>query len=405
MVKLKFTDLGFEEFDGKIRISFLKHFYFDVDKEDLRKISDFNIADANTISFKNIEENTAKRKFNFLISNRINDNLMSKIGNYKAIYVHSSSGIPLIGTNSFGLVDRNTSVIEIKPVTGCNLSCIFCSVDEGMKSRKQVDYVVEKDYLVEGFRKLAEFKAIDNVEAHIGTQGEPLLYAHTVELIKDIRKIKNVKTISINTNGVLLNEKLIDELARAGLTRINLSLNALDDKTARKLAGTAYDVKRIMDISKYIKNKLELQIAPVWVPGFNDNEIEKIIVFAKELGARIGIQNFLIYKHGRRPAKQMEWKEFYDKLLLLEKKHKVKLMLSEKDFNITKTKPLPRPFKKGDVIKAKTTCLGRWSNEVLAVANDRAITLVNYHGKFVKNKTIKVKILRSKHNIFIGKCV
>jgi hypothetical protein len=85
-----------------------------------------------------------------------------------------------------------------------NLNCIYCSVDSGLSSKNQVDFVVEREYLVEEFKKIADFKGYD-IEIHIGTQGEPLLYAELVELIRDFSSFEKVKTTGIEPNQELWN--------------------------------------------------------------------------------------------------------------------------------------------------------------------------------------------------------
>ncbi len=320
------------------------------------------------------------------------------------IEITKESGFPLIGSGAFGIVYRNASIIEIKPITGCNLNCVFCSVDEGIDSKKTVDFIVEKDYLVEELKKLVDFVGEEDIEIHIGPHGEPLLYPQLAELVSAISKIKNVKIISMDTNGTLLNEKKVDELAAAGLTRINISINSLSPENSKKIAGCNYDIERIKRIAEYIPKKLDLIIAPVLVPGFNDADIEEIIEFALKINKRneikLGIQNFLKYRGGRNPAKQLSWKKFYARLEELEKKHDTKLILSHTDFNIRKTKPLPKPFKKGQRISARIVCEGRLPNERIAVADERTITLVKCNERI--GKEVRVKILRDKHNIFAG---
>lgn len=69
------------------------------------------------------------------------------------IYVTKESGIPLIGHTAFGLIDRGTNLIQVRPVSGCNLNCIFCSVDEGHSKTRRADFIVDTDYLVEEFAK------------------------------------------------------------------------------------------------------------------------------------------------------------------------------------------------------------------------------------------------------------
>ena len=133
MAELKFKDLSFEKKGEKVRVNFLKIFYFDIDKSELKNIGNFKIS-SNKIEFFNINEKRAQRRFNTLLSKGFAQ-LKNKLGNKPAVYVHKNSGIPLIGTAYFGLIDRGTNLIEIRPLTGCNLSCIFCSVDADPSSR------------------------------------------------------------------------------------------------------------------------------------------------------------------------------------------------------------------------------------------------------------------------------
>jgi len=402
MAELTFKDLSFEEKGEKVRINFLKIFYFEVDKSLLAPLGRFKAA-GNKIEFSGISDSKAQRKFNMLLSHGFTQ-LRNRLNNKPTVYIHKNSGIPLMGTNYFGLIDRGTNIIEIKPITSCNLGCIYCSVDEGPLSRRKVDFVVEKGYLVQELKALVDYKGEDYIDAHINAQGEPTLYADMVELVRDIAKIPQVKSISIDTNGTLLHKKLIDELAEAGLTRINLSLNALDQKIADKMAGFPYNLKKVIELAHYIPKKMDLIIAPVWLPGYNDDELIRLAKFAQEVGAGkncppIGIQNFLDYRFGRNPVKPVELEVFYKKLQDLEQKHGIKLINDEKMFKIKKCKELPKPFKKGQVIEAELVFPGRLPGEMLAVANNRLISVPSCYKHEGK---VKLKIKRTKHNIFLG---
>jgi uncharacterized protein len=411
MAELVFNDLSFEEKEEQVRVKFLKIFYFEVDRSLLENIGNFKIS-GNKIEFKDISDNKAQRRFHMLLSKGFIQ-LKNKLNNKPAIYVHKKSGIPLMGTNYFGLIDRGTNLIEIKPITSCNLSCIYCSVDEGPLSRRKMDFVVEKGYIVDELKKLIEYKNEDYIDAHINSQGEPFLYADMVGLVADIAKIPQVKSISIDTNGTLLTKQLIDELAAAGLTRINLSLNALDQKIADKMAGFPYNLKKVKELAYYIPKKMDLIIAPLWLPGYNDDELVKLAKFAKEIGAGkncppIGIQNFLHYKFGRNPVKGVDLDAFYEKLRKLEKKHDIELINNEGMFKIKKCKEYPKPFKKGEIITANLLCAGRFPNEMLAISkaqeaddstNLRLISIPSCHKK---EGSVRIKIKRIKHNIFMG---
>lgn len=393
MPKLTFEDLTFSEGRDEVRVNFLKIYYFYLNKKELTKISDF-VVEENGINFKDVSEKRARNKFNFLLQKGF-ENLKNSLTGRKTIYIHKNSNIPLIGTLYFGIVDKGSNMIEIRPNTGCNINCIFCSVDEGKSSRRSIDYVVEKDYLVEEVRKIIEFKG-KKVDIYINPQGEPLLYADIIDLVKDISKIKDVNVITIITNGTLLTKELLDELIKAGLNQINISINAFNDKLAKKLAGTDnYNLRHVLKITKYASKKINTVIAPVLLNNINEKDMGLLVKFAKEIKAKILIQNFLINKKGRNPVKQLHWDRFYAILKDLEKKYNIGLIIK---CPIVKTNQLPQPFKKGDTVKANIMILGRNKNEKLGVAGNRVILIPNCRNKGY----IKVKIKHSKNNIFIG---
>lgn len=391
--KLSFKDIKFFEKKDKIRAFFLKMYYFDILKSDLLKISNFRIENQNILfEIDNIKK--FEKKINELINEGFN-NLVNNLTQKKTIYIHSNSNIPLLGSQYFGIVDRNTNLIEIRPNTSCNLNCIYCSIDEGVSSKKNVDFVVEKEYIVGELKKLVKLKQDDDIEIHINPQGEPLLYSPLIDLINDISKIKQVKRISMDTNGTMLTKKMVDDLINSGLTQFNISIDSMDEKIAEKIAGTKYNVNKIINICKYISKKTNLILAPLFIKGINDLEIEKIILFSKKINAKIGIQNFLNYKHGRNPTKSISMDDFYLKLKSLEEKYLVKLIYKQKDFLIHETKKLDNPFRKDEIVNLELLFPLQLKNEYLSVLKNRAISVISNKNK----KKIKAKIIRTKHNI------
>ena len=322
--------------------------------------------------------------------------------------------IPLVGCIAFGLIDRGTNLIQVRPISTCPLSCIFCSTDAGPKSKiRQTEYIVPLDYLVEEFEKLAAFKGKHRLEAHIDTVGDPITYPHIVELVSELSQIEGVKVVSLQTHGSILNEKTLGRLSEAGLTRINLSIDALNPELARKIADTEwYNVERVVELMQYITSNtsIDLLIAPVWVPKINDEEIPKIIELAKRVKAgkhfpALGIQKYEIHKHGRkvRGVKSPSWREFYAKLKEWEKKFNVKLVLNPADFGIYRCRMLPIPYKKYESIRVKVVGPGWLRREKLAVTlrGDRAVTLVNAEEVPIGAR-LKARIVANKHNILIA---
>jgi hypothetical protein len=295
------------------------------------------------------------------------------------VYVTRESGIPLIGHTAFGLIDRGTNLIQVRPVSGCNLNCIFCSVDEGVSKSRQTDYIVDTDYLVDEFKKMAAIKG-DDIEAHIDGQGEPFIYPYMQELIEKLREVPKVKVISAQTNGMLLDAEKIRQMEGL-LDRINLSMSALDDRRARMLAGTnLYDVEHVKEVARSIAaSRIDLLLAPVWVPGFNDEDIPRLIEFGLEIGAGkrwppLGIQNYVRYQFGKKVrGKPMKFSDFFERLGELGQKYGLNLKLTPADFNIHKAPALPKVFKKGERLRLQLVAPGRVFGEMLAIDRGRVI--------------------------------
>ena len=333
-------------------------------------------------------------------------NIYNHITKRRMYYITKESGIPLIGHTAFGLIDRGTNLIQVRPCSGCNLNCIFCSVDEGISKTRVTDYMVDPDYILEEFEKLAEFKRRHckgvKIEAHIDGQGEPFIYPYMVDLIKRLKDIADI--VSVQTNGTLLDEKKISEL-EGYLDRINLSINSLDGKKAKLLAGRAdYDIDHVKSIAKEIADsEIDLLIAPVWVPKYNDEDIMEILEFGKRIGAgRIwkpfGVQKYIKYRFGRHPkgAKIMSFRDFYSKLREIDRN----LILSPRDFGIVKCRSLPKRFKIGERVKLRLEMYGRIKGEMIGIARDRVIQVVDTNKKI--GEVVNVRITRNQHNIYVA---
>ncbi len=356
------------------------------------------------IIFPNSSEKTAENKLNILLEKGLHS-MTHLLNGKQVLFIDEASGIPLLGSGEFGIVDRNTNVLEIKPLTGCNLNCIYCSVNEGINNKTH-DALIEPEYLVRVARELSQEKK-HPVEFNIGPHGEPLLYPFLEDLLLQLRAIPQCKVISINTNGTLLTPQRLDMLKNAGLTRINLSLNSLDEKTNNILSGKTYPTQHVLAMIAYAKKiGLFVLLAPLIVPTYNDDskkDIAPLIALAKTLQSpypTIGFQKFLSYKGGRNPVPEISFATFNALLTPFETKDFI--LTPKKDYNpfeIYPDKSIAKPMKKNQVVKAHIVSLGRTKNEVLCVAQDRIITV---KGLQQVKGTAKIKIIRDKHNIYRG---
>lgn len=353
---------------------------------------------------KDYEKLSRKFPKEYIISTYENKKIYNRVTGRELVFVTKESGIPLLGHSAFGVIDRGTNLLQVRCISGCNLSCIFCSVDEGRKSKtRKTDFIVDPDYMLEELKKLVEFKG-GGVELHLDGQGEPALYPYLETFVEEASKIKGVKIISMQTNGIPLNEERIAHL-EGKMDRINLSLSTLSEDVSRKI-HPGYPLQKVIEVAEMIANsKIDLLIAPVWVPGYNDREIPKLIEFALKIGAGkryppIGIQKYIPYRFGRKIGKSMPFKEFYEKLKKYEEEYGVKLILKPEDFGIEKRVAIKPPFKKGEIYSGKIVAEGRMYGEKLCVSENWSVAVISDKrvGDFVK-----FEVVRTKDGIIVGK--
>lgn len=353
---------------------------------------------------KDYERLSKKYSKEYIITNYENKRVLNRITGRELVFVTKENAIPLFGHSAFGILDRGTNLLQVRCISGCNLNCVFCSVDEGRKSTtRKTDFIVDPDYMLEALREVVKFKG-ERVELHLDGQGEPGLYPYLEYLVERASKIKGVEVISMQTNGIPLNDDKISQL-EGKMTRINLSISALSEEVAKKL-HPGYPLKKVLEVAEMIANsKIDLLIAPVWVPGYNDDEIPRLIEFALKLGAGkrfppLGIQKYIPYHFGRKVGKSMSFREFYERLKYYENEYGVKLILTPEDFGIEKRPAIKPPFRKGEVYSGRIIAEGRIYGEKLCVSNNWSVAVLS-EGKI--GDFIKFEVLRTKDGIIVGK--
>jgi uncharacterized Fe-S cluster-containing radical SAM superfamily enzyme len=322
------------------------------------------------------------------------------------------SETPLIGSVSFGVIDRGTNVIQVRPSTSCPLSCIFCSTDAGPCSRRRrAEYIVDLDHMMEWVRGLVALKG-GGVEAHIDTVGDPFTYPRLVDLVSALSDLGGVETVSLQTHGYLMSEGLISDLAEAGLDRVNLSLDSVDQDLAKKLSGLeSYDLKRIINSAQHLieNTSIDLLLAPVWVHPLNDGQLGSLIDLAKQLGAGrkwppLGIQKCEFHRFGRRTKemRHVSWYAFYRRMRELEKEKGVKTILRPSDFGIRATPSVTVPFSKGEKLIVRVIGPGWLKGESLAATKDSkwVVTVVGH--ELPAGEEARIRLLRTRDNILIG---
>ena len=126
------------------------------------------------------------------------------------------------------------------------------------------------------------------------TGGEPLLRPGFVELVSRISAIEEITDLALTTNAILL-PRFATELKKAGLGRITVSLDSLDEKIFRKMAGGRGTVGEVLEGIKAAEQAgfKQLKINTVVQRNINDHTIPDLVEYFRNSGHTVRLIEFM----------------------------------------------------------------------------------------------------------------
>jgi cyclic pyranopterin phosphate synthase len=162
---------------------------------------------------------------------------------------------------------RNIHYMRISLTDHCNLRCVYC-MPENMVFRPTAEMMQDEEI----FLLVRLFAALGFDKIRL-TGGEPTVRPHLVDIIREIAATPGIRSLSMTTNGVLLS-KLAEPLAKAGLQRVNVSLDTLDPVRFKRLTrwGKLGQVWAGIEAAEEAGLK-PIKLNAVVVRGFNDGDV------------------------------------------------------------------------------------------------------------------------------------
>jgi cyclic pyranopterin phosphate synthase len=174
---------------------------------------------------------------------------------------------PLLDT--FG---RPLETLRVSITDRCNFRCVYCMPkeafgrDHAFLERKQLLSFEEIERVVRVFAQLG-------VRTVRITGGEPLVRRNVEHLIELLAAIEPKLELALTTNGSILAEKA-EALAAAGLSRVTVSLDSLDDASFRAMNDVDFPVRRVLDgIDAAAAAGLPVKVNAVVKRGVNDGDV------------------------------------------------------------------------------------------------------------------------------------
>jgi GTP 3',8-cyclase len=162
---------------------------------------------------------------------------------------------------------REIHYLRISLTDHCNLRCVYC-MPEDMTFRPNKE-LMQDDEVVQLVRLFSNL-GFDKFRL---TGGEPTVRAHIVELVSQIADIPGVRSLSMTTNGVLL-PRLAQPLAKAGLQRVNISIDTLNPDKFRRLTrwGSLEDIWQGIQAAQ-TAGLTPIKLNAVVVRGYNEADV------------------------------------------------------------------------------------------------------------------------------------
>ncbi|OAG27839.1 GTP 3',8-cyclase MoaA [Thermodesulfatator autotrophicus] len=163
---------------------------------------------------------------------------------------------------------RKITYLRVSITDRCNLRCFYCSSKDSF-AKLPAEEILSYEEL---YRVIQAAVSVGIKRIRL-TGGEPLVRKDFVSFIANLAKIPGLEDLALTTNGLLL-ASLAESLKKAGLRRVNISLDTLDRERYKEICG----VDALDEVLSGIKKALEVGFSPVKINmvimrGINDDEV------------------------------------------------------------------------------------------------------------------------------------
>lgn len=166
--------------------------------------------------------------------------------------------------DSFG---RKINYLRLSVTDRCNLRCVYCMPAEGVGKLRHEEILRYEDLLL-----LAETAVGIGIEKIRITGGEPLVRNGILGFLEKLSGIAGLRQLVVTTNGTLLSE-MAEGLRKAGVQRLNVSLDSMNPETFRRITRCG-DLERVLTGIRMAQEQgFPIKLNMVVMRGINDAEV------------------------------------------------------------------------------------------------------------------------------------
>lgn len=236
---------------------------------------------------------------------------------------------------------RSINYLRISITDLCNLRCRYCMPEKGIEKMNYNNILRLEE--IEELAKIFVSLGVNKIRI---TGGEPLIRKGILNLVEGIGRLKEVKDFAMTTNGIFLKEYARD-LKSAGLNRVNISLDTLNEKRYSSITKGG-NIKEVLDGIEEAKKVglTPIKLNVVLIGGFNEDEIENFVNLTRD--EEIDVRFIELMPIGQ--AKDWSLDKFISNKIVLEKVGELKEIQKEDISSPAKYYKLPNGIGKVGLI-------------------------------------------------------
>ncbi|GAB4247819.1 GTP 3',8-cyclase MoaA [Deferrisoma sp.] len=183
---------------------------------------------------------------------------------------------------------RRINYLRISVTDRCNLRCRYCMPEEGVPSLRHEDVLSYEEFL-----RVARVAVRLGIEKIRVTGGEPLVRRGIEAFLARLSALEGLRDLALTTNGVLLAER-VEALQRAGLRRVNVSLDTLRPDRFEHIARRP-GLERVLAGIRAARDAglRPVKVNVVAMRGVNEDEILDFAAFARDEGVEVRFIEFM----------------------------------------------------------------------------------------------------------------
>ncbi len=190
---------------------------------------------------------------------------------------------------------RSFKTLRVSLINTCNLGCVYCTFgNEEIRENHQTskEKALSNEQLVHSITQLHQVLDLETIRF---TGGEPLLYKELPQLVKSV-KLAGINNLKITTNGLLL-DGLAKPLKDAGITELNVSLDAIDDDVFYQVSRRSGLNRILKGIDTALAHGIKVKLNSVIMRGLNDSQIMPLLNYAFSKGITIRFLEIMAMGH------------------------------------------------------------------------------------------------------------